>query len=146
MISSEGIHVDQSKVQVIRNWPTPRNVKDVQSFHGLVTFYRRFIQPFSLIAAPLIDAVKKNNFVWGPDQLQSFEELKEKLTMAPVVALPDFDKLFEVEVDASCKGVGAILSQEGQPIEYFSLKLCESRQLWSTYEQEFYGLIQALRQ
>ena len=146
IVSADGIHVDDAKIQAIRDWPIPTTLRELQSFHGLATFYRKFIKNFSTIAGPMTDSMKKNKFTWGPAQQHSFEDIKIKLCNAPVLALPDFDKLFEVEVDASGIGIGAVLNQEGKPVEFFSEKLCSSRQKWSTYQQEFYSLVRALKQ
>jgi len=89
------MHVDKEKVVTIQHWPTPTNVNEVRSFHELASFYRLFVQNFSTIVAPLNAIVKKDVvFKWGQDQIQAFETLKEKLTKAPILALPNFTKTF----------------------------------------------------
>ncbi|KAI0511898.1 hypothetical protein KFK09_012532 [Dendrobium nobile] len=146
IISAEGVRVDPQKVRAITDWPTPSSFFDVRSFHGLANFYRRFIRGFSILAAPLTDCLKSKQFLWTEAQQASFEAVKTALATAPVLALPDFEKPFVVETDASLVGVGAVLMQCDKPIEYFSEKLCPARQKWSVYEQELYAVVRALKQ
>ena len=106
VVFAEGIKMDSSKVQAILEWPIPKSVTEVRSFHGLATFYRRFIQNFSSIASPLTDCLKQKNLVRSVQANGSFAALKKALTIAPVLQVPDFEKTFELDTDASIHGIG----------------------------------------
>jgi len=132
VVSSKGVHVDKEKVATIQHWLTPTNVSEVRSFHGLASFYKQFVKDFSIIVAPLNAIVKKHVvFKWGQDQIEAFENL----TKAPILALLNFAKTFEIECDASNIGSGVVLLQEGHPIAYFSEKLKGSHLNYSTYDK-----------
>ena len=107
--------------------------------------YRRFAPNFSTLASPLNELVKKNvAFIWGERQEKAFALLKEKLTKAPFLALPDFSKTFELKCDAFGVGVGVVLLQGGHPITYFSEKLYGAALNYPTYDKELYALIKTL--
>ncbi|WVZ70642.1 hypothetical protein U9M48_019290 [Paspalum notatum var. saurae] len=145
VVTPQGIEVDSSKIAAIQEWPTPTTVTQIRSFLGLAGFYRRFVRDFSSIAAPLHELTKKDvPFAWSDSQEVAFSTLKDKLTHAPLLQLPDFNKVFELECDTSGIGLGAVLLQEGKPVAYFSEKLSGASLKYSTYDKELYALVRTL--
>jgi len=140
VVTAQGIEMNEEKVKPIRDWPTPKSVSEVRSFHGLASFYRRFVKDFSTIAAPVIEIVKKSvGFKWNDEQDEAFNLLKDKLCSVHVLALPDFTRAFEVE-----SGIGVVLMQDKRPIVYFSEKLNGAALNYPTYDKELYALVRTL--
>lgn len=112
MVNTNGISADPCKVEAIRSYPVPKNLKEVQRFLGLAGWYHRFVPNFSQIAEP-INALKKKGrkFQWSPQCQQSFEKLKACLTSPPILGHPDLQLPFVVYTDASDSGHGAVLTQ-----------------------------------
>jgi hypothetical protein len=143
--------MDPVKLAGIRNWPTPKTVKDVCSFHGFCNFYRSFIRGFSQITLPLNALTKKGvEFQWTTAAQTAFDTLKEKMTEAPVLAHPDLTKPFELEVDASEYAIGAVLLQRQEdgrchPVNYFSTTLNAAERNYDIYDLELLAIVKSLR-
>ena len=112
IVSRNGIQPDPDKVSAVRDFPIPRNVKDVHSFLGLANYYRRFIKNFANIADPLTALLHKNvKFQWTAECQNAFDTLKQSLISAPILSFPDFTLPFELYVDASLDGLDMTLGQ-----------------------------------
>eukprot|EP01018_Ginkgo_biloba_P034936 Gb_00235 [translate_table: standard] len=145
IISEEGVKADPQKIQAIKDWPTPRTITSLRGFLGLTGYYRKFVKNYARIPSPLTDLTKKDSFKWSEDSDQAFQELKRDMTMTPVLATPNFSKPFLVECDASGRGLGAVLMQEGRPIAFESRKLNKKDLGRSTYEKEMLAILHAIR-
>jgi hypothetical protein len=121
VIFNGGITVDPSKVKDVLDWKPPTDVGEIRSFLGLAGYYRRFIEGFYKLAKPMTALLEKNaKFVWSKKCQTNFEELKKRLTIAPVLVLLDLSKNFSIYCDAFCQGLGCVLMQEGRVVAYAS--------------------------
>ncbi|KAJ8754865.1 hypothetical protein K2173_015377 [Erythroxylum novogranatense] len=112
LLSEQGVHVDPKKIEAVVNWEASKNVAEVRSFLGFAGYYRRFVEGFSMIAAPMTKLLRKNKkFIWSDECQKSFEELKHRLTSAPILRLSSGDEGYTVYSDASRKGLGCVLMQ-----------------------------------
>lgn len=144
IISDKGVATDPAKIEAMKEWLVPKNVKQLRGFLGLTGYYRRFIKGYAVISKPLTVLLKKNSFMWNEAAQQAFEELKTAMVQAPVLGMPDFEKEFIVETDTCGNGIGAVLQQDGHPLAYLSKSLSPKHQVLSTYEKEFLAVILAL--
>ncbi|GKB81863.1 putative reverse transcriptase domain-containing protein [Tanacetum coccineum] len=146
VINGNGIHVDPSKIEAVKNWKAPRTPTEVRSFLGLAGYYRRFIENFSKIAKSLtILTQKSKTFDWGEEQELAFQTLKDKLCNAPVLALPDGPEDFVVYCDASGIGLGCVLMQRGKVIAYASRQLKIHEKNYTTHDLELGAVVFALK-
>jgi hypothetical protein len=146
VISRHGIAVDPAKTEAVLDWLPPTSVTEIRSFLGLAGYYRKFIQNFSSIAAPLTQLTKKGvPFVWSPQCQEAFLLLKQKLTSAPVLAIPCSDRCFVVYTDASLLGLGAVLMQVERVVAYASRQLRVHERNYPTHDLELAAIVFALR-
>jgi hypothetical protein len=137
--------MDPAKRQAVQDWPMPRSARAVHGFLGLAGYYRKFVHNYGTIAAPLTALLKEDGFSWTEAATEAFSILKAAATSAPVLAMPDFAKMFVVECDASSHGFGAVLVQDGHPIAFFSRPVAPRHRALAAYERELIGLVHAIR-
>lgn len=150
-ISANGIGPNCDGLKAVENFPIPANQKKLHSFLGLCSYFRKFIQDFSLLAKPLYDLIKKDaQFVFGEKQLEIFMQLKEKLLNAPLLSIYNPNADTELHCDASSLGFGAVLLQRQDdkqlhPIFFFSKRSTDQESRYHSYELETLAIIYALR-
>jgi transposase InsO family protein len=150
IITAGTIKMDPEKVSGILKWPTPRTLKNVQAFLGFCNFYRHFIKDYSTTVHPLFDLTLKNiPFVWDTPQDSAFRALIHAFTTAPLLALPDHNRLFRLITDASDFAVGAILEQPDalnryHPVAYFSKSFQPAKQNYEIHDKELLAIVRAL--
>ncbi|GJR73485.1 putative reverse transcriptase domain-containing protein [Tanacetum coccineum] len=146
VIDSSGIHVDPAKIEAVKNWASLTTLSEICQFLGLAGYYRRFIEGFSKIAKPMTELTQKNQkFDWGEEQEEAFQLLKQKLCVAPILALSEGSEDFVVYCDASIKGLGAILKQRMKVIAYASRQLKIHEKNYTTHDLELGAVVFALK-
>ncbi|GFT98290.1 retrovirus-related Pol polyprotein from transposon 412 [Trichonephila clavipes] len=149
IISAEGVRTDPEKVSAVKNWKRPENLRELRSFLGLCTYYRKFVKGFSNIARPLHKLTEsKQKFQWTKECEDSFLQLKEALTSSPILIYPQPDKPFILDTDASNESVGAVLSQEidGQErvVAYWSKCLSKPKRNYCVTRKELLAIVKAI--
>ncbi|GJV33683.1 putative reverse transcriptase domain-containing protein [Tanacetum coccineum] len=146
VVNQNGIHVDPSKIEAVKNWKAPTTPSEIRSFLGLAGYYRRFIANFSKIAKPLTSLTQKNQkYVWGVEQEEAFQTLKNNLCEAPILSLPDRVEDFVVYCDASNQGLGCVLMQRNKVIAYASRQLKIHEKNYTTHDLELGAVVFALK-
>ena len=150
VISAEGIQTDPQKVACVSNWPVPRTSKELQSFLGLASYYRRFVKDFAHIASPLHALTEKGRewvYMWSKECNDAFFDLKKCLVSSPILTLPDFSLPFVLDTDASRDGLGAVLAQNVDRVErvvaYASRALSRTEKKYCAMRREMLALVWA---
>jgi hypothetical protein len=144
LVGKDSVRVDPKNIEAMQDWPHPMTLKRLHGFLGLTGYYHKFVKNYGKIAAPLTALLKKNSFTWTPAATQDFQTLKMAMCTTPVMALPDFTKTFVLECDASGKGIGVVLMQEGQPLAFTRKKLSEINLGKSIYEKEMLAIMHVI--
>ena len=145
-MSADGVSVYQDKIKCIREWPQPKSATEIRSFLGLAGYYQKFFKGFSSIAQPMTKLTDKDvKFAWSEECERSFSALKDMLTSAPVLVLPEADQPYVVYTDASITGLGCVLTQHGKVIAYASRQLRKHEGNYPTHDLEMAAVVFALK-
>jgi hypothetical protein len=139
--------MNPDKTEALSKWPSPQTIKQLRGFLGTVGYYRHFINKFAELALPLTKLLKKDTkFKWTDKCEETKLQLIKAITSAPVLQPPDYSKKFTVTTDASDYALGAVLSQDGKPIEFLSKKFNDTEINWATHEKELFAMVYAINQ
>jgi hypothetical protein len=133
--------MDPNNIQDMQDWPCLKTLKSLKGFLGLIRYYRKFFHHYGKIARPLMVLLKKNAFQWTLATKQAFLDLKQAMCTTPVFTFPGFNKKKLVESDASITSIGAVLTQDGQPLAFTSQALSGHNLDKSTYEKEIMAIL-----
>ena len=154
IISATGVSVDPKKIEALKDWLTPTNLREIRAFMGFVNYYRRFVRNFSKIASPIIALTKTTSPTagqWNPEAHQAFIAIKTALTEAPTLLLPRIgsEESFTLYTDASNFAIGAVLLQDHgsglQPVAYHARRLLDRERNYPIHEKELLAVIDAVR-
>ena len=146
VVSKKGIPVDPGKFSAIQECKQPSTPTEVRSFLGLAGYYRKFIKDFSKLSCPLTKLTKKHTkFVWTPECEASFQELKLRLTTAPVLTIIDGNQDLKVWTDASIDGIGAVLMQRDKVVSYANRQLKPHEKRYPTHDLELLAIVFGLK-
>ena len=150
VVSRKGIATDPDKIEAVKSWPSPTNIKEVRSFLGLASYYRRYIKGFADVARPLHRLTEKARaFLWDEECEDAFQTLKDKLQQAPILAYPNPEGDFLLDTDASGDGIGAVLSQiqegEERVIAYASRTLSRPERNYCVTRRELLAVVVYLK-
>nr|GFC60287.1 putative reverse transcriptase domain-containing protein [Tanacetum cinerariifolium] len=146
VIDNQGIHVDPTKIESVKDWESPKSPTEIRKFLGLAGYYRRFIERLSKVSKPMTKLIqRKVEFEWGDKQEAAFQLLKQKLCSAPTLALPEGSEDFIVYCDASNKGLGVVLMQREKVISYASRQLKNHEKTYTTHDLELGAVVFTLK-
>ena len=146
VVSASGVSVDLEKVEAVMSWERPKSVFEIRSFLGLAGYYRRFIEDFSRIAAPMTRLTRKEvKFDWDDRCEEAFQELKRRLTSAPILIVPDRGQGYTRYCDALRAGLGCVLMQSERVVAYGSRQLKNHEQNYPTHDMELAAVVFALK-
>ena len=146
IVSASGVSVDLEKVEAVMSWERPKSVFEIHSFLGLTGYYRRFIVDFSRLAAPMTKLTQKEvRFEWNDRCEKAFQELKRRLTSAPILIVLERGQGYIVYYDALKARIGCVLMQSSRVVAYGSRQLKNHKKNYPTHDMELAAVVFALK-